>query len=173
MQDKMTNVCDYISNLNSRLEKVIKNGHVTLGLFRGKMGWCIYFYCMHRLTGNTQYKKTAEELLDAICNTSKMEYLYTPPVVGGGVFLNREKFINAGLENEKHYGWGNDDWDRYYRFLQYDYRIFHMSNVLFHLAHPRTNNSKFRTALQGSMSKDELLLTKSRSPEETRKHINN
>jgi len=106
-------------------------------------------------------------------NTSKMEYLYTPPVVGGGVFLNREKFINAGMENEKHYGWGNDDWDRYYRFLQYDYRIFHTSNVLFHLAHPRTNNSKFRTALQGSMSKDELLLTKSSSPEETRKQINN
>jgi len=102
MQDKMTNECDYISNLNSRLEKVIKNGYVTLGLFRGKTGWCIYFYCMHRLTGNTQYKKTAEELLDAIWNgiSSITSINVEDGLSGIGLgltYLAKHSYINADL----------------------------------------------------------------------------
>lgn len=102
---------------------------------------------------------------------SKMKKLYDCPMVGGGVMINKEKFIEAGMENENYYGWGNDDWDRYYRFIQLNYSISHTNNVLFHLTHPRACNSKFRSIYQENISRDELLLTKSRSSEETKNII--
>ncbi|MEN9917667.1 MAG: hypothetical protein RL662_103, partial [Bacteroidota bacterium] len=45
---------------------------------------------------------------------SKMELLHPYALVGGAVIMNKKKYIEAGGENEKHYGWGNDDFDRYY-----------------------------------------------------------
>lgn len=98
----MVNECDYTSKLNSRLEKYIKDGHGTLGLFQGGMGWCIYFYCMHRLTGNTQYKKTAEELLGAIWNgiSSITSINVEDGLSGIGLgltYLSKHSYISANL----------------------------------------------------------------------------
>ena len=47
---------------------------------------------------------------------NKLALLYEKPIVGGAVLFNKEKFITIGMDNEKHYGWGNDDYDRFYRF---------------------------------------------------------
>lgn len=101
----------------------------------------------------------------------QMRLLYNCAMVGGAVLLNKDKYIQAGMENEKHYGWGNDDWDRYYRFLQLGYSIRHTGNVLFHLTHPRSANSRFRSVTQENLSKDELLTIKSFSPEELRERL--
>lgn len=101
----------------------------------------------------------------------QMRLLYNCAMVGGAVLLNKEKYVQAGLENENHYGWGNDDWDRYYRFLQLGYRIRHTGNVLFHLTHPRNANSRFRSRTQENRSKDELLTIKSFSPQELRERL--
>lgn len=45
---------------------------LSVGLFDGKMGICIYFYHQSRLTQNKEYEAFAEKLLDSIC-----EQLYT------------------------------------------------------------------------------------------------
>ena len=89
-------------------------------------------------------------------HTNKMMKLHERPLVGGAVFLNREKFIKIGLDNEIHYGWGNEDFDRYYRMLSQNYVITKLSGVLFHLTHPREINSKYRSAFQKEISLNEL-----------------
>jgi len=93
-------------------------------------------------------------------NKPKMELLYNLPLVGGAVFMNREKYIEAGLENEKHYGWSNDDFDRYYRFMNLNYRIYRTKGCLYHLSHPRGDNSQFRSRITKEISESELAITK-------------
>jgi len=65
---------------------------------------------------------------------SKMELLYKHPLVGGAVLVDKEKYIYAGMENEKHYGWSNDDFDRYYRFERLGFEIYRVNTCLFHLS---------------------------------------
>ena len=89
---------------------------------------------------------------------NKMEYLYDHNLVGGAVFVDKEKYIYCGCENEKHYGWGNDDFDRYYRFVNLGMKIYRTNNPLFHLSHPRINNSSYRSIFH--MHKTSLELSK-------------
>lgn len=86
---------------------------------------------------------------------NKMKLLYNKPLVGGAVFVDVQKFKDAGGENERHYGWGNDDYDRYYRFLAKGYPIYRTNNPLFHLSHPRGNNSQYHNALAQEISSAE------------------
>lgn len=102
-------------------------------------------------------------------HSNKMNRLYDDLVVGGAIILNMEKYIKAGLENENHYGWACEDYERFERFKTLGYNIYHFSTPLYHLNHPRKENSSFvnynsrdisvkeRLNSQNS-SKDELLL---------------
>ncbi|WP_047446610.1 galactosyltransferase-related protein [Alistipes sp. ZOR0009] len=85
----------------------------------------------------------------------KLNFLYHPPLYGGAVLLNRSKFIKAGMENEKHYGWGCDDFDRYERFKILEYNIFRSNKCLFHLYHSREKNSYFRNENSRNISVSE------------------
>lgn len=76
-------------------------------------------------------------------------------MVGGAVFADRVKYINAGMENEKHYGWGNEDYDRFYRFVGLNYKIQRVNVPLFHLCHPRGINSQYRSKMFEQISTDE------------------
>lgn len=76
-------------------------------------------------------------------NINKMELLYPYRLTGGAVMMNTERYFKAGKENENHYGWGNEDYDRYYRFVNLEYNIYRVNAPLFHLNHPRGINSYF------------------------------
>lgn len=76
---------------------------------------------------------------------NKMDLLYDKNLVGGAVLIKKEAFIKIGMDNESYYGWGNEDFDRYQRFIKLNYRICHLGSVLFHLSHPRSENSKYRS----------------------------
>ena len=39
-------------------------------------------------------------------NLNKLDFLYNQPIHGGEVFVNKNKYFDAGMENERHYGWG-------------------------------------------------------------------
>lgn len=95
-------------------------------------------------------------------NVNKMDLLYGHSVVGGAVFVCREEYQKIGMENEIHYGWGNDDFDRYYRFLNYGLRIAQSNNFLFHLSHPRGINSRYCSELKKWVSVRELRKTKNK-----------
>lgn len=86
---------------------------------------------------------------------SKMEKLYTHALVGGAMIMDTEKYRQAGGENEKHYGWGNDDFDRYYRFIGLGYTVYRFNTQLFHLCHIRGNNSHFSSLISSQISSAE------------------
>lgn len=102
---------------------------------------------------------------------NKMERLYSHALVGGAVIVNKEKYIEAGMENEKHYGWGNDDFDRYYRFVGLGQKIYRINIPLFHLSHSRGDNSKFRSPVSNKISSAVRFSTESSSMQEIQKDI--
>ena len=101
----------------------------------------------------------------------KMALLYDHELVGGAVMMNRESYIQSGMENEKQYGWGNDDWDRYVRFVGLGYIIYRKARPLFHLFHPRGENSLFRSSIVYNISTAEYLKNKNSSTTELKEYI--
>lgn len=93
-------------------------------------------------------------------NIQKMNRLQQHIMVGGAVLFSKAAFLSLGGENEAYYGWGDDDFDRYLRFMNAGYSIHRSSQVLFHLSHPRGDNSGFSCTLHELRSKAELSKTR-------------
>lgn len=85
----------------------------------------------------------------------KMDLLHERLLVGGAVLIDKEKYIFAGMENKNHYGWGDDDFDRFYRFQRLGFKIYRVNTCLFHLSHPRSINSSFSSSIQSKISTNE------------------
>ena len=105
-------------------------------------------------------------------NEGKMDQLHNKVLYGGALIVNKDKYIEAGMENEKHYGWGNEDFDRYYRWKNLGYRIYRTKNNLHHLSHPKGINSTFYSTIQQSISSNELAKNIDSSPQEILSRIN-
>lgn len=107
------------------------------------------YYCKDK---NIEYLKR---------NQSKMKSMYSQPdnpcSVGGAFLILTEKYRASGFENEDFYGWGPEDIERYNRWLRLNYRIFRNSGCLFHLSHPRTENSGVNVSLASFNKKREIL----------------
>ena len=97
---------------------------------------------------------------------NKLDLFHSRLLVGGAVLADREKYIYAGMENEKHYGWGDDDFDRSYRFERLELKTHRVNTCLFHLSHPRTMNSTFASSIQNKISSNERFKTESSSKQE-------
>lgn len=78
-------------------------------------------------------------------NRNKMCLMYQGDMYGGAIFLNTKKYIDAGKENEKIYGWGPEDAERYFRWKIFKYNIYRNEGDLFHLYHTRDMNGMFRS----------------------------
>ncbi len=113
-----------------------------------------------------QYYLKTKDIRVLFRNINKIDYLYKHKMVGGAVMVNRAKYISAGMENEKHYGWGNEDFDRFYRFEALNYNIYRVNAPLFHLRHPRGSNSFFRLKIFERLSSDESVGMKNSSKED-------
>lgn len=93
-------------------------------------------------------------------NQNKMPLMYGTQIKGGAMFVNKDAYIRGGLENEKFYGWGNEDVERYDRWKILNYKIHCCHGCLFHLSHPRGINSDFHSINQANNATKELFLTK-------------
>ena len=83
----------------------------------------------------------SEDISLLMNNTKKMKQMYPPKPVGGAFFCNLKAYKESGLENEKFYGWGMEDGERYCRWEKMGYRMKRIDGPLFHLSHPRGINS--------------------------------
>lgn len=79
---------------------------------------------------------------------------------GGAVFVNTSAYRCSGMENLAFYGWGSEDFDRYDKWTTLGYKIYIGNGVLFHLTHPRGDNSMFNRKNQLIMSETALFLTR-------------
>ena len=77
--------------------------------------------------------------------------------VGGAFIVNREAYINAGMENENFYGWGPEDVERVKRWEILGYRIKKIEGALYHLQHPRMQNSWFASQKLELQNRKELV----------------
>tara|TARA_R110002020_G_scaffold475301_1_gene709514 strand:- start:8273 stop:9058 length:786 start_codon:yes stop_codon:yes gene_type:complete len=104
-------------------------------------------------------------------NVGKMKELYKPKPVGGVFFVNKEKYIEAGMENEKFYGWGREDGDRVNRWNILGYVHIHLEGCLFHLTHERGVNSNFHSPNQNDYKLAEILRILGHSKKELQDEI--
>ncbi len=114
-----------------------------------------------------QYYLKTKDIRTLYRNVNKHDHLYKHRMMmGGAVIVNRIKYIDAGMENEKHYGWGNEDFDRFFRFEALNYNIYRVNTPLFHLRHPRGSNSLFRLKIFERLSSDESIRMRNSSKED-------
>lgn len=106
-------------------------------------------------------------------NQHKMPLMYGNQIKGGAMFVNKDAYIKGGMENEKFYGWGDEDFERYYRWHILQYKVHCCSGYMFHLSHSRGINSIFRSSTQLNSSKRILLQTRQSSKTELLKSVNN
>ncbi len=61
--------------------------------------------------------------------------------MGGCVFWNKAKFMEAGMENENFISWGPEDQERVHRAVKLGMKWTRAQGILFHLEHDRLQNS--------------------------------
>lgn len=101
----------------------------------------------------------------------KMTLMYPPVPVGGCFIVNTEKYISAGMENTKFYGWGREDGERLVRMQILGMVCKRIKGFLYHLHHPRGFNSNFYSQSDGDKKLDELLRINSMSRSELENEI--
>ena len=112
--------------------------------------------CMDVTGGLRKYYMRKKDFRILPRNKDKMDVLYPHSLVGGAVFVRKDKYELVGKENEAHYGWGNDDFDRFTRFIKFGLKIHTEDTVLYHLSHPRGNNSQYGSLLKKQRSSAEV-----------------
>lgn len=65
--------------------------------------------------------------------------------VGGAVFLNRETFVAAGMENERFYKWGPEDQERLRRMAVLGHKAVRIKGPLYHIDHVTLHNSGYQS----------------------------
>jgi hypothetical protein len=95
-----------------------------------------------------------------------MNLMYQPNLTGGAVFANVEKYRQAGMDNEDFYGWGNEDYERHYRWENLKYRIHRTKGVVYHLSHPRDINGHYRSVQQYNRTTGHVQRTRASSDRE-------
>lgn len=106
-----------------------------------------------------------------ILNETK-EYMSFMPgdwPVGGAFLVNRQAYIEAGMENEHFYGWGPEDMERVVRWDTLGYRIKRIEGPLFHLPHPR--KSWFDSEETEVRNRGELLKVCAMNPQQLKEYI--
>lgn len=106
------------------------------------------------------------------CYKNCMVQIYGNQMKGGAVFVEMKAFEEAGSENEDFYGWGPEDYERFERWKNLEYKIYRSPGCLFHLTHPRGINSSLRSENQSNNTNRIFSLIINSSKSETLKIIN-
>jgi predicted glycosyltransferase involved in capsule biosynthesis len=83
--------------------------------------------------------------------------LYGKYATGGAFLVDRNRYLEAGGENENFYGWGPEDAERVKRMEILEFPIFRAKGNLYHLYHPRGKNSYFYDEKRRIQNLKELL----------------
>lgn len=91
--------------------------------------------------------------------------------VGGAFFVDKYAYLNVGGENEHFYGWGAEDLERVKRMEIVGLPIFRSKGPLFHLYHPRKENSWYGNQNMELQSRKEFLKICSMTQQELYQYI--
>lgn len=93
-------------------------------------------------------------------NIALFQLAYGYHSTGGAYFIEREKYLAYGGENENFYGWGPEDMERVKRMEVLGLNVhYEKGGGLFHLWHPRRHNSRFANKETELRNRKEFLHT--------------
>ncbi len=101
----------------------------------------------------------------------RLSPIYGWHTVGGAVFVDREKYLAAGGENETFYGWGVEDNERVMRMEILYGAISRTSQPAIHLYHPILENSQFASIETELQNRKEFLKICRMSKAELQRYI--
>lgn len=87
----------------------------------------------------------------------KFPTMFGQLTVGGIFVVDREKYMQAGMENEYFIGWGPEDVERLKRLTILALPVSRVTGSIYHLYHPRKLNSGYVDQSQNLSAKQELL----------------
>lgn len=116
----------------------------------------------------TEYHSIIEnDMMFDNVDLTKCDLIHTDSV-GGVVCMNKNKYIESGMENEKFISWGAEDCERVTRWQRLDMRVGRIAGCLYHLNHNKqhqnsgitnpfynTNEVEYKKVAQ--MTKDHLI----------------
>jgi hypothetical protein len=91
---------------------------------------------------------------------------------GGCVLIDRDSFVDAGMENENISSWGPDDVERIKRMEILGYKVKRIPGNLYHLPHKRGVNSKYSNQEERCTLLSEYLKICSFKTDDLRRYIN-
>jgi len=138
----------------------LRNGKVDVAFpFDGK------FYDTSEIIRSLFIRKNQIRILHK--NKDRMSLIYGDVHVGGAFIANTEKYKQTGMENERFYGWGEEDNERHNRWMTLGLNIYRAPGCMYHLSHPRDNiNGYYNSQRQMDIIKSEYVKTRSSSYEE-------
>lgn len=102
----------------------------------------------------------------------KNRYLaHGPHSVGGAFLVNRKVYLQSGGENEHFYGWGPEDAERVKRMEILKLPVYRAEGPLFHLYHPRKENSWYGSGEIELKNRQEFLTVCSMTKKELSDYI--
>lgn len=102
----------------------------------------------------------------------KLKPIFNRPFCGGAFFVNRQKYLSLGGENEHFTGWGPEDAERLRRVQIMGHRVkWTDEGKAFHLFHPRKENSHFFDENASIEMRKELVKVCSMSRDELSEYI--
>lgn len=101
----------------------------------------------------------------------KSHLAHGPHSVGGAFFVNRKIYLQYGGENEHFYGWGPEDAERVKRMEILGLQVYRAKGPLFHLFHPRMDNSWYGSEEIELKNRMEFLNVCNKTCDELQKYI--
>lgn len=104
----------------------------------------------------------------------KLESIFNRPFCGGAFFVNRQKYLLLGGENEHFTGWGPEDAERLRRVQIMGHQVkWTKEGKAYHLYHPRNENSRFFDENAAIEMRKEFVKVCSMNREELLEYIKN
>ena len=98
--------------------------------------------------GNYQYRVVAtDELVSDYLNSDfdfnllREKSFIDHALYGWVQFFNRDVYIEGGMENENFIGSAPDDFERFFRYTKFEYKVDRVESFIYHLEHSRGMNS--------------------------------
>lgn len=99
--------------------------------------------------------------------------LFERPFCGGAFFVQRERYLSLGGENEHFIGWGPEDVERLKRVKIMRHKVaWTDKGAAYHLSHPRNENSNFYNDEVACITRQELMKVCSMNTDELQDYIN-
>ena len=111
------------------------------------------FYDTSDIIRSLYMKKPQMKILHQ--NRKRMELIYGESHKGGAFFAHTDIYRLSGMENENFYGWGEEDFERYNRWMILGLNIYRVPGCMYHLSHPRDINGRFNSSRQIEITKSE------------------